>query len=117
MLLTARLSSKILIITTEGRQADGDRQTDREGLREGGGGGGERDRQTEIETDRHSVREIFSSFSHVAQRSNKMQSVSQGRICPGNSTCCHTEIQDADHTRYLSQSHYANTGQARRVVQ
>ena len=37
-------------------------------------------------------------------------SVSQGRICSDNFTCCHTEIEVADPTFYLTQSQYTNTG-------
>ena len=36
--------------------------------------------------------------------------VSQGRICSDNFTCCHTEIEVADQTFYLSQSRYTDTG-------
>ena len=37
-------------------------------------------------------------------------SVSQGRICSDKFTCCHTEIQVADQTFYLTQSWYTDTG-------
>ena len=37
-------------------------------------------------------------------------SVSQGRICTDNFTSCHTEIEVADPTFYLTQSHYTDTG-------
>ena len=37
-------------------------------------------------------------------------SVSQGRICSDNLTCCHTEIEVADPTFYLTQSQYTDTG-------
>ena len=37
-------------------------------------------------------------------------SVSQGRICSDNFTCCHTEIEVADQTFYLTQSQYTDTG-------
>ena len=37
-------------------------------------------------------------------------SVSQGRICTDNFTCCHTEIQVADQTFSLTQSQYTDTG-------
>ena len=37
-------------------------------------------------------------------------SVSQGRICSDNSTCCHIEIEVADQTFYLTQSQYTDTG-------
>ena len=36
--------------------------------------------------------------------------VSQGRICSDNFTCCHTEIEVADQTVYLTQSQYTDTG-------
>ena len=36
--------------------------------------------------------------------------VSQGRICSDNFTCCHTEIEVADPTFYLTQSQYTDTG-------
>ena len=42
--------------------------------------------------------------------SQQQASVSQGRICTDNVTCCHTEIQVADHTFYLTQSQYTDTG-------
>ena len=37
-------------------------------------------------------------------------SVSQGRICSDNFTCCHTETEVADQTFYLTQSQYTDTG-------
>ena len=42
--------------------------------------------------------------------SQQQASVSQGRICEDNVTCCHTEIQVADPTVYLTQSQYTDTG-------
>ena len=36
--------------------------------------------------------------------------VSQGRICSDNFTCCHTEMEAADQTFYLTQSQYTDTG-------
>ena len=39
-----------------------------------------------------------------------MLSVSQGWICIDNFTCCHTEIEVADQTFYLTQSQYTDTG-------
>ena len=41
--------------------------------------------------------------------SQQQASVSQGRICTNNLTCCHTEIEVADHTFYLTQSQYTGT--------
>ena len=43
--------------------------------------------------------------------SQQQASVSQGRICSENLTCCHTEIEVADPTFYLTQSQYTDTGQ------
>ena len=37
--------------------------------------------------------------------------VSQGWICSHNFTCCHTEIEVADQTFHLTQSHRANQSQ------
>ena len=42
--------------------------------------------------------------------SQQQASVSQGRICSDNFTCCHTEIEVAYQTFYLTQSQYADTG-------
>ena len=42
--------------------------------------------------------------------SQQQASVSQGRICLDNLTCCHTEIQVADQTFNLTQSQYTDTG-------
>ena len=42
--------------------------------------------------------------------SQQQASVSQGRICSDNFTCCHTELEVADPTFYLTQSQYTDTG-------
>ena len=42
--------------------------------------------------------------------SQQHASVSQGRICSDNFTCCHTEIEVADQNVYLTQSQYTDTG-------
>ena len=42
--------------------------------------------------------------------SQQQVSVPQGRICSDNFTCCHTEIEVADQTFYLTQSQYTDTG-------
>ena len=42
--------------------------------------------------------------------SRQQASVSQGRVCTDNLTCCHTEIEVADPTFYLTQSQYTDTG-------
>ena len=44
--------------------------------------------------------------------SQQHASVSQGRICSDNFRCCHTEIEVADQTFYLTQSQYTDTGPA-----
>ena len=43
-------------------------------------------------------------------RSQRHASVSQGRICTDNFTCCHTEMEAADPTFHLTQSQYTDTG-------
>ena len=42
--------------------------------------------------------------------SQQQASVSQGRICSDNFTCCRIEIEVADQTFYLTQSQYIDTG-------
>ena len=42
--------------------------------------------------------------------SQQHASVSQGRICSNRFTCCHTEMEVADPTFYLTQSQYTDTG-------
>ena len=42
--------------------------------------------------------------------SQQQSSVSHGRICSDNFTRCHTEIEVADPTFYLTQSQYTDTG-------
>ena len=42
--------------------------------------------------------------------SQQLASVSQGRICTDNFTCCHTEIEATDQTFHLTQSQYTDTG-------
>ena len=42
--------------------------------------------------------------------SQQQASVSQGRICSDNLTCCHTEIEVANQTFYLTQAQYTDTG-------
>ena len=41
--------------------------------------------------------------------SQQQASESQGRICSGNCTCCHTEIKVVDQTIHLTQSQYTDT--------
>ena len=42
--------------------------------------------------------------------SQQYASESQGRTCSDNFTCCHTEIEVADQTFYLTQSQCTDTG-------
>ena len=42
--------------------------------------------------------------------SQQHATVSQGRICTDNFTCCHTEMEAADQTFHLTQSQYTDTG-------
>ena len=42
--------------------------------------------------------------------SQQHTSVSQGQICSDKFTCCHTEVEVADPTFYLTQSQYTDTG-------
>ena len=42
--------------------------------------------------------------------SQQQASVSHGRICSDNCTCCHTEVEAEDQTFYLTQSQYTDTG-------
>ena len=46
----------------------------------------------------------------VCLMSQQHASVSQERICWDKFTCCHTEIEGADPTFYLTQSQYTDTG-------
>ena len=41
--------------------------------------------------------------------SQQQASVSQGRVCSDNFTCCHTEVEAANQTFYLTQSQYTDT--------
>ena len=46
----------------------------------------------------------------VCLTSQQHASVSQGRICSDNFTCCHAEIEVADPAFHLTQSQYTDTG-------
>ena len=48
--------------------------------------------------------------------SQQHASVSQGRICEDNCTCCHTEIEATNSTFCLTQSQYTDTGPTRPSV-
>ena len=81
------------LFTQQQNERQTDRERRREGEREGGGGGGR-------------------SFVLLVAclTSQQHASVSQGRICTDNFTCCHTEIEAADQTFHLTQSQYTDTG-------
>ena len=59
----------------------------------------------------HSVSAATDFYWLLACLTSKQRaSVSQGRICSINFTCCHTETEVADQTFCLVQSHYTDTG-------
>ena len=59
---------------------------------------------------RKSVRgSLFVACLLACLTSKQNASVFQGRICSGNFTCCHTEIEVADQTFHLTQSQYTDT--------
>ena len=106
----------------------GRRGTDRETVREGDRETErDRERQRQRETDKQTDRQRQTDRQTETERgggseggrdclfvgwltSQQHASVSQGRICSDNFTCCHTEIQVADQTFYLTQSQYTDTG-------
>ena len=61
------------------------------------------------EREREREREIV-GWLLACLTSQQQASVSQGRICSDNFTCCHTEIEVADQTFYLTHSQYTDTG-------
>ena len=52
---------------------------------------------------------LFDCLLVACLKSQQHASVSQGRICSDNFTCCHTEIEVAYQTFYLTQSQYTDT--------
>ena len=84
------------------------RENERE--REGGEKDRERQRETERERERERERESWLVGWLVGCLTSQQQaSVSQGPICSDNCTCCHTEIEVADQTFYLTESQYTDT--------
>ena len=53
---------------------------------------------------------LFVGWLLACLTSQQHASVSQGRICSNNCTCCHIEREFANQTLYLTQSQYPNTG-------
>ena len=72
----------------------------------GGGGGGGEVRKTRV----GAGVEKMVGWLVGCLTSQQHASVSQGRICSDNFTCCHTQIEIADSTFYLAQSKYTDTG-------
>ena len=58
----------------------------------------------------HAYKNMVCLFVVGCLTSQQQASVSQGRICSDNFTCCHTETEVADQTFYLTQSQYTDTG-------
>ena len=56
------------------------------------------------------IARMFVCWLVACLTSQQHASVSQGRICRNNCTCCHTKIEIADPTFYLTQSQYTDTG-------
>ena len=86
----------------EGVRRERERERGRERVRN-------RERERERGREREREREIVSLFAGCLT-SQQHASVSQGRICSNIFTCCHTEIEVADQTFYLTQSQYTDTG-------
>ena len=53
---------------------------------------------------------MFVGWLLACLTSQQQANVSQGRIRSDNFTCCHTEVETADQTVYLTQQQYAYTG-------
>ena len=58
------------------------------------------------------VVDVYSCLFVGYLTSQQHASISQGWICTDNFTCCHTVLEVADQTSYLTQSQYADTGPA-----
>ena len=107
------------------KEGQTDRQTDREGVERESVKGSKRARERGTERDRdreHQTNCVKKNKINVwltgeevcllvgCLTSQQHASVSQGRICTDNFTCCHTEIEAADPTFHLTQSQYTDTG-------
>ena len=91
---------------------EGEREREREGGRERkreGEGGREGEREKERGGGREGGRERdWMVVGCITPQQHAR--VPQGRISSDNFTCCHTEIEVADQTFYLTQSQYTDTG-------
>ena len=79
----------------------------------GGGGGGGRGRgRRGLKRERkgEGVKERVGGLFVGCLTTRQHASVSQGQICSYKFTCCHSEIEVADQTSYLTQSQYTDTG-------
>ena len=76
----------------------------------GGGGGGYTETELTAKVGHDNRPESLFVLLVDCLTSQQQASVSQGRICSDNFTCCHTEIEVADPTFYLTQSQYTDTG-------
>ena len=79
------------------------------------GASGNRTQVYALETDASTTRPARRKFCLLVGclTSQQHASVSQGRICSDNFTCCHTEIEVEDPTFHLTQSQYTDTGPTR----
>ena len=59
---------------------------------------------------KHNHISVVEAVGIVLCLSKQHASVSQGRFCSDNLTCCYTEIEVADQTFHLTQSQYTNIG-------
>ena len=88
------------------RKVKKERKTDRQKKERKEGRKKQRQEKRKIEKEKKG----YSLFVVGCLTSQQQASVSQGRICEDNFTCCHTEIEVADPTFYLTQSQYTDTG-------
>ena len=96
--------------TDRDREARPERQRQRQRQRDG-----QRDGQAGMQTVGQAGKKTDTATEGVCLlvgclTSQQHASVSQERICSDNCMCCHTEIEVADPTFYLTQSQYTDTG-------
>ena len=89
------------------REREGERERGREREREREREERERGREGGRERERERERDFLFGGCLMSQQH---ASLSQERICSDNFMCCHTEIEVADQTFYLTQSQYTDTG-------
>ena len=74
---------------------------------ETGGKEGDEDRK-QLSSERYSKKDVCLLVGCLMSQPHA--SVSKGRICTDNSTCCHIEIEVTNQTYYLTHSQYTETG-------